>query len=89
MKKLIRDICTREPISCRPRRMHRTRTTIRSSRTPLRRLRADVLLDSIASATGVTTAFNNYPTGFRALQLYEGGARANNYFLKTFGISST
>ncbi len=31
---------------------------------------------------------DNYPTGFRALQLYEGNRRSNNYFLKTFGIST-
>jgi len=58
------------------------------SHAKLRRLRADVLLDSISSATGITTAFGNYPTGFRALQLFEGNRRSGNYFLKTFGISS-
>jgi hypothetical protein len=36
----------------------------------------------------VSTSFNEAPTGYRALQLYEGNRRTNNYFLKTFGISS-
>jgi hypothetical protein len=32
--------------------------------------------------------FNNYPAGFRAVELFEGGARGNNYFLKTFGLAN-
>ncbi len=52
----------------------------------LRRLRADVLLDSISAVTATPSAFNEAPAGSRAAQLFEGGYRANNYFLKTFGL---
>src|SRR5262249_25987304 len=30
----------------------------------------------------------NYPAGYRAVQLFEGNHRTNNYFLKTFGESA-
>jgi hypothetical protein len=53
----------------------------------LRRLRADVLLDSLASITETPSDFNGMPRGLRAVQLYEGGNRAN-YFLKTFGTAA-
>ena len=33
------------------------------------------------------TPFTQYPTGFRATQMYEGGRKSNHYFLKTFGQS--
>jgi hypothetical protein len=89
MKKLIRDICTSRTyqLSSVPNASNRDDDSF-FSHAKLRRLRADVLLDSISSATGITTQFNDAPTGFRALQLYEGNRRSNNYFLKTFGISS-
>ncbi|HEY3838772.1 MAG TPA: DUF1549 and DUF1553 domain-containing protein [Bryobacteraceae bacterium] len=89
MKKLIRDICTSRTyqLSSAPNTSNRDDDSF-FSHAKLRRLRADVLLDSISSATGVVTNFNDAPSGFRALQLYEGNRRSNNYFLKTFGISS-
>jgi hypothetical protein len=89
MKKLIRDICTSRTyqLSSTSNASNRDDDAF-FSHARLRRLRADVLLDSISSVTGVTTQFNDAPTGFRALQLYEGNRRSNNYFLKTFGISS-
>lgn len=89
MKKLIRDICTSRTyqLSSVPNASNRDDDSF-FSHAKLRRLRADVLLDSISSATGITTQFNDAPTGFRALQLYEGNRRSNNYFLKTFGLSS-
>jgi hypothetical protein len=88
-KKLIRDICTSRTyqLSSTPNASNRDDDAF-FSHAKLRRLRADVLLDTISAATGVTTAFGDYPTGFRALQLFEGNRRSGNYFLKTFGISS-
>ena len=56
------------------------------SRAHLRRLRADVLLDSIAEVTATPTSFGQTPAGLRAVQLDEGNRLANNYFLKTFGL---
>jgi hypothetical protein len=53
----------------------------------LRRLRADVLLDTIAQVTNTPSSFNEEPAGLRATQLYEGSRRSGSYFLKTFGLS--
>jgi len=58
------------------------------SHAKLRRLRADILLDSVSSVTETTSSFGNYPVGLRADELFEGGSRANNYFLKTFGLAN-
>ncbi len=86
-KRLIRDICNS--------RIYQLSTVSNDtnhdddqqfSHARLRRLRADVLLDSISEVTGTPSTFNGNPAGLRAAQLFEGGARANNYFLKTFGL---
>jgi Protein of unknown function (DUF1549)/Protein of unknown function (DUF1553) len=53
----------------------------------LRRLRADVLLDSISEVTNTPSSFNETPAGSRATQLYEGSRRNGNYFLRTFGLA--
>jgi len=50
-----------------------------------RRLPAEVLLDAIASATGVPDEFDGYPVGLRAVQLPEPGV--SSYFLSLFGRS--
>src|SRR5690606_20232086 len=53
------------------------------SRNYPRRLPAEVLLDAIAQATGVPTAFPGSPAGTRALQLPD--SAVESYFLATFG----
>jgi hypothetical protein len=50
-----------------------------------RRLPAEVLLDALASATGVPDEFAGYPVGLRAVQLPEPGVAS--YFLTLFGRS--
>jgi len=50
-----------------------------------RRLPAEVLLDALASATGVPDEFAGYPVGLRAVQLPEPGV--SSYFLTLFGRS--
>jgi hypothetical protein len=50
-----------------------------------RRLPAEVLLDALASATGVPDEFPGYPGGIRAGQLPD--PTLKNYFLTTFGRS--
>ena len=50
-----------------------------------RRLPAEVLLDGIASATGVPQKFDGYPLGLRAIQLPD--SSVSNYFLTLFGRS--
>ena len=89
MRKLIRDICA-------SRTYQLTSATTASNRddetqfshAPLRRLRADTFLDAISQATSTVTPFGQFPAGFRATQLYEGGRKGNHYFLKTFGLTA-
>jgi hypothetical protein len=88
-KKLIRDICNSRTYQLSSVTNASNRDDDRQfSHAPLRRLRADVLLDSISSVTEMPSSFGNYPNGFKAIELFEGGARANNYFLKTFGMTN-
>ena len=48
-----------------------------------RRLKAEVLLDAISSATGQPTTFKDYPAGTRSLQLPDSNIASR--FLSTFG----
>jgi len=48
-----------------------------------KRLKAEVLLDSIVQVTGVPTKFDGYDDGTRAIQLRD--ASISSYFLETFG----
>jgi hypothetical protein len=63
------------------------------SRAQLRRLRADVLLDSIVKATGGERSFQYFPKGIKAVQHYPRtngdttGSRNGDPFLETFGRS--
>jgi len=87
-KKLMRDICNSRTYQL----ASDTNATNKDdsqmfSHANLRRLRADVLLDSIAQVTKTASSFNEEPAGMRAIQLYEGSRRSNSYFLKTFGLS--
>jgi len=50
-----------------------------------RRLPAEVMLDALASATGVPDEFPGYPTGLRAVQLPD--TSVTSYFLSLFGRS--
>jgi hypothetical protein len=88
-KRLIRDICASRTyqLSAVPNASNRDDDS-QFSHAVLRRLRADTMLDAISQATAAATSFNNYPAGSRAMQLFEGGRHANNYFLKTFGESA-
>jgi hypothetical protein len=88
-KRLMRDICNSRiyQLSTVPNDTNRDDDQ-QFSHQHLRRLRADVLLDSIAEVTAVPSNFNETPGGTRAVQLFEGVNRSNNYFLKTFGLCS-
>lgn len=56
------------------------------SRSLLRRLDAEVLLDAICDATGVPEKFDGVPVGSRAVQLWD--SQVTNYFLTTTGRPS-
>jgi hypothetical protein len=88
-RRLIRDICNSRvyQLESKPNATNRDDDS-QFSHARLRRLRADVLLDSISAVTATPSNFNGSPAGLRATQLFEGGYRANNYFLKTFGLCS-
>jgi hypothetical protein len=85
MRRLIRDICTSRvyQLSTVPNATNRSDVS-QFSHQRLRRLRADVLLDSVGEVTEISTDFNGIPSGIRADQLYEGSS--GNYFLNTFGL---
>jgi hypothetical protein len=51
----------------------------------VRRLQAEVMLDTIHHATETTANITGYPKGMRATQLFQGGGK--DAFLKTFGAS--
>ncbi|HND53376.1 MAG TPA: DUF1549 domain-containing protein, partial [Pirellulaceae bacterium] len=83
-KKLIRDICNS--------RTYQLSAAANStneldeayfSHSYVRRLRAEVLLDTITRITGTEDRFSQAPPGTRAVQLYSGNV--SNYFLTTFG----
>jgi hypothetical protein len=56
------------------------------SHSVVRRLQAEVLLDTIGKVTGAPQAFAGNPTSTRAVQLITGGAGGDS-FLKNFGAS--
>jgi hypothetical protein len=56
------------------------------SRATLRRLRAEVLLDVVSTATETQDKFRGLPLGARAVQIADGNT--SNYFLTTFGRAS-
>jgi GrpB-like predicted nucleotidyltransferase (UPF0157 family) len=83
-KKLIRDICVSRTYQLSA----ATNPTneleeIYFSHSYVRRLRAEVLLDSITRITGTEDRFNQSPPGTRAVQIHSG--EISNYFLTTFG----
>jgi hypothetical protein len=83
-KKLIRDICNSRTYQLSP----ETNPTCELdeayfSHGYVRRLRAEVLLDTITRITGTEDRFPSSPQGTRAVQLYAGNL--TNYFLTTFG----
>lgn len=53
------------------------------SRALFKRLDAEVLLDAVSQATGVSEKFGGAPEGTRAVQLWD--SQVNHYFLKLFG----
>ncbi|MBT5883409.1 MAG: DUF1553 domain-containing protein [Planctomycetaceae bacterium] len=44
---------------------------------------AEVLLDAISQATGISESFNGWPEGYRAIQVWDN--RMPNYFFRIFG----
>ncbi len=83
-RRLVRDICTSRTYQLAT---QRNETNLRDdtnfSNANVRRIRAEVLLDSIAQVTENPNKFRGLPLGARAVQIADG--RTSNYFLTTFG----
>jgi mono/diheme cytochrome c family protein len=86
-RKLVRDICTSRTYQLSTRTNETNGTDMRNfSHALVRRVRAEVLLDSIAQVTGTPSKFKGLPLGARAVQIADGNT--SNYFLTTFGRAS-
>jgi hypothetical protein len=71
LRALVRDICTSRTyqLSSTPNDTNR-RDTRQFSRAYLRRLRADVFMDSVVAVTGLPRGFSGFPEGTRAIDYY-------------------
>lgn len=87
MKKLVRDICTSRTYQLSSKTNTTNATDDRNfSHSLIRRIRAEVLLDSISQVTGTPNKFKGLPLGARAVQIADGNT--SNFFLTTFGRAS-
>jgi hypothetical protein len=84
MKRLVRDICTSRTyqLSTKANETNRTDTN-NFSKSRIRRMRAEVLLDTLAQVTNTPNKFRGLPLGSRAVNIADGNT--STYFLTTFG----
>lgn len=95
LRSLVRDICNSRvsQLSSQPNESNRLDTR-QFSHGRLRRLRADVLMDSVVTVTGVPRNFGGFPDGTHAIDVYPrstgdtGGCQYGDQFFETFGRSS-
>lgn len=84
LKKIVRDICTSRTYQLSSRTNETNATDDRNfSHALIRRIRAEVLLDSISQVTATPNKFKGLPLGARAVQIADGNT--STYFLSTFG----
>jgi hypothetical protein len=83
-KKLVRDICTSRSYQLSTHANPTNQSDTRNfAKGPIRRIRAEVLLDIISEVTDTPNKFKGLPLGARAVQIADG--KTSNYFLTTFG----
>ena len=84
MKRLVRDICTSRTyqLSTKANKTNKSDET-NFSKSRIRRLRAEVLLDTLAQVTDTPNKFRGLPLGARAVNIADGNT--STYFLTTFG----
>jgi hypothetical protein len=95
LRALVREICNSRvyQLSAQPNDSNRGDSR-QFSHARLRRLRADVLLDSVVVATGAPRSFRGFPAGTRAIDYYPresgdtSGPHFGDPFFETFGRSS-
>ncbi|MGB6222753.1 PSD1 and planctomycete cytochrome C domain-containing protein [Haloferula sp.] len=87
IRSIVREICTSRTYQLSS-RTNETNVTDETnfSHALIRRLRAEVLLDSISQVTETPSKFKGLPSGARAVQIADGNT--SNYFLTTFGRAS-
>jgi hypothetical protein len=83
-KKLVRDICTSQTYqrSTQPTKTNEGDTR-NFARGPIRRIRAETMLDILTQVTDTKNKFQGLPQGARAVQIADG--QVSTYFLTTFG----
>ena len=83
-KQLVRDICTSRTyqLATQPNASNAGDDANFRPR-PIRRIRAEMLLDCISQVTETKNKFPGLPLGARAVQIADG--KSSNYFLTTFG----
>ncbi len=83
-RKLVRDICNSRTYQLSSRTNDTNADDGRNfSHSMIRRVRAEVLLDSISAVTATPNKFKGLPLGAKAVQIADGNT--TNYFLTTFG----
>ncbi len=83
-KQLVRDICTSRTYQLSTATNETNKRDDRNfSHAALRRIRSEILLDSITQATDTKNKFSGLPLGARAVQISNGNT--STYFLTTFG----
>jgi hypothetical protein len=84
MKRLVRDICTSRTYQLSTKANETNATDLTNfSKSRIRRLRAEVLLDTLAQVTDTPNKFKGLPLGSRAVNIADGNT--STYFLTTFG----
>ena len=94
LRSLARHICNSRvyQLSSQPNESNKLDTR-QFSHARLRRLRADVLMDSVTTVTGSTRRFRGFPDGSRAIEVYPrasgdtGGPKFADIFFEVFGRS--
>jgi hypothetical protein len=83
-KKLVKDICMSQAYqrSTQPTKTNEADTR-NFARGPIRRIRAETMLDVLSQTTDTKNKFPGLPLGSRAVQIADG--QVSNYFLTTFG----
>ena len=83
-KKLVKDICTSQAYQRSTQPTKTNESDARNfARGPVRRIRAETMLDVITQVTDTKDKFQGLPLGARAVQIADGGV--STYFLTTFG----
>ena len=86
-RKLIRDICTSRTYQLQSKTNDSNKMDEKNfSHANIRRIRAEMLLDSISQVTETKDKFKSLPLGSRAVEIADG--QTSSFFLKTFGRAS-